>query len=342
MKRLLCLALCGLLLFCSAGCASDAPPPEIASLAPEEAQRLVVYTSHKEEVYGPIVKEFEERTGIWVQVVTGGSTELLEQIAGEAETPVCDVMFGGGVESLMSYEDCFEPYTCSGAGLLKPGLRPEGDLWTPFSSLPIVLIYNTKLVADGMVTGWADLLDARWRGRIAFADPSVSGSSYTALLTMLSCFQGDDWELLERFVENLGGTVLEDSGDVVAAVAAGTASLGVTLEQTALKELAQDSDIAIVYPEEGTSNLPDGTALIKGAAHAENAKAFLEFTQSRDVQQLVVSDFARRSVRLDVEDRDSMKPEAELRFIAYDVAWASALQGEFMERWAALCREDAA
>lgn len=55
--------------------------------APDDAMRLVVYTAHKEEVYQPIVEEFERRTGVWVQVVSGGTTELLERIAAEAEAP---------------------------------------------------------------------------------------------------------------------------------------------------------------------------------------------------------------------------------------------------------------
>ena len=146
--------------------------------------------------------------------------------------------------------------------------------------------------------------------------------------------------MLEQFLENLDGTVLEDSGDVTAAVAVGTASLGITLEQTALKEQAQGADIAIVYPREGTSNLPDGTALVAGAPHGENARVFLEFTQSRDVQELVVNDFFRRSVRVDVADSETMLPESELRSIAYDVVRASELKEEFLERWAALCREE--
>lgn len=37
--------------------------------------------------------------------------------------------------------------------------------------------------------------------------------------------------------------------------------------------------------------MPDGSALIAGAPHGENAKAFLEFVQSYDVQELVVSQF---------------------------------------------------
>ena len=45
------------------GCAGGEAHPS-PDFAPEEGGRLVVYTSHKEEVWWPIVKEFEERTGI--------------------------------------------------------------------------------------------------------------------------------------------------------------------------------------------------------------------------------------------------------------------------------------
>lgn len=173
-RRCLILALTALLL---TGCAGS-PGQSAAALAPAESDRVVIYTSHKEEVYGPIVKEFEARTGIWAEVVTGGTNELLARIAGEADAPVCDVIFGGGVESLTAYERYFQPYACAEADLIRPGLRPADDLWTPFSSLPVVLIYNTKLVSPGELTGWESLLSGRWSGSIALADPTVSGSSY--------------------------------------------------------------------------------------------------------------------------------------------------------------------
>jgi len=208
------------LLFLS-GCGTQ-PDVSVSSFAPAEEDRVVIYTSHKEEVYGPIVKEFEERTGIWAEVVTGGTNELLTRIAGESELPVCDVIFGGGVESLTAYEDCFEPYACTEADRIRPSLRPRDNLWTPFSSLPVVLIYNTKLVSPGELTSWADLLSGQWTGKIALADPTVSGSSYTAVLTMLSIIPGNDWALLGNLVAELDGHILPDSGDVVSAVADGS------------------------------------------------------------------------------------------------------------------------
>ena len=74
MKRLLLLFLAAVLLLC--GCSA----PQVQDFAPDEAERLVIYTSHKKDVWWPIVREFEARTGIWVQVVQGGTNELLEQL----------------------------------------------------------------------------------------------------------------------------------------------------------------------------------------------------------------------------------------------------------------------
>lgn len=332
--RRVALCLLSTLILLLSGCVPQEETPSLDGFAPTFEDRLTIYTPHKEEVYGPIVKEFEERTGIWVEVITAGSNELLEQIRSEADDPQCDVMFGGGAESLQLFEDCFEPYACSEADLLGPGLRREGDPWTPFSALPVVLIYNTRLVSPGELTGWEDLLSPQWKGRIAFADPAVSGSSYTAAITLMFALPGDPWDNLERLEAALAGNILSDSGDVVAAVESGRCPVGVTLEETALKNLARGANIAIVYPVEGTSNLPDGTALIKGAPHPDNAKLFLEFAQSADVQALVVSDFARRSVRTDVADREDLPDTEDFSIIDYDITWAAEHKEDFLARWA--------
>ena len=92
----------------------------------QEENKLVVYTSHKEEVYEPIIKEFEERTGIWVELHTGGTSELLEEIAEGNGEFTCDIMFGGGIESYSAYSDYFKPYVCSRNNSIKKRLEVRG------------------------------------------------------------------------------------------------------------------------------------------------------------------------------------------------------------------------
>ena len=315
------------------GCAGKtAGVPPVA--APAEDERLVIYTSHKEEVWRPIVREFEERTGIWVDVVTGGSNELLERIKWEADAPGADVMFGGGVESLESYAEYFSPYVCAEHDKLAQTYCGEDNRWTPFSALPVVLIYNPKLVAPGELTGWESLLSEEFRGRIAFADPAVSGSCYTALVTMLCALDAPQEETLRRFAENLDGRLLSGSGAILDSVADGTDRVGITLEETARKRIAAGENLRMVYPVEGTSAVPDGCAVIRGAMHEKNAQKFIDFAVSRDVQSLLQEEeFSRRCVRTDIEPSAQLVRLDKLTLVDYDVAWASSEHEAILERW---------
>ena len=59
MRRCCLLLVCLLLL---TGC-GRADTQDVSSFAPAEGDRLVIFTSHKETIYEPILKEFEQRTG---------------------------------------------------------------------------------------------------------------------------------------------------------------------------------------------------------------------------------------------------------------------------------------
>ena len=325
MKRIAAgiLALCSLL---TAGCGRAGYSG--GSFAPDEEQRLVIYTSHKKEVYQPLIREFEQRTGIWVELKTGGSTELLELIA-QGGTD-CDLRLGGGADSLSAYAGCFSPYRSIYEEDIDPGYRSADGSYSPFSALPVVLIYNTKLVRMNPPTGFASLLDPAWRGKIAFADPAVSGSSYTALCTLLQALPGDTEENLRSFGANLKGELLSSSGEVIGAVAEGSCYIGVTLEETAMKGIAAGYDIAIVYPEEGTSALPDGAAVVAGCAHEDNARRFIDFMLGPDVQQLLPEKFYRHSV---LASSDSLEA---VQLIDYDLDWASREQKKLLSVWGEL------
>lgn len=315
------------------GCASPAATSYESSGVPED-KKLIVYTSHKEEVYGPIVKEFEERTGIWVQVRAGGTTELLEAISQENGKDSCDVMFGGGVESYDAYREYFEPYKCRYSELLDDTYLSPDNSWTVFTELPIVFIYNNKLVdKDDAPASWQSLLDDHWKGKIAFADPGKSGTSYTALATMIQVLDLDVETVMRAFTDALDGNVSAGSGEVVSEVASGTRLVGITLEEAARKRIAQGADIAMIYPLEGTSAVPDGCALVKGARHVDNAKLFIDFTVSDDVQQLAVEQFLRRTVRTDLA-QDEMAQG--MNIMDFDLEWGSSHQEEILKLWTEL------
>ncbi len=57
----------------------------------------------------------------------------------------------------------------------------------------------------------------------------------------------------------------------------------------------------------------------EGAPHPDNAKLFLDFAVSYDVQQLLQTDFYRRSVRSDVRPASQLPELSAIRQVAYDV-----------------------
>lgn len=320
--------LCPLLLFLTACGQTAAPLP----YAPAEEDRLILYTSHMEEVYGPIVKEFEERTGVWVQVETGGTEALLSRVAAEGETTRCDLFFGGGVDSLQSCAPFFEPYTSPLQETVQPAFRCEDGTWTAFSALPVVLIYNPVLVRSNPPESWASLLDPAWRGKIAFASPEVSGSGYTALAALLQVLPGDEEALLAAFVQNLDGQILEGSSQVTGAVAGGFSYIGVTLEDTALRAIANGRDLALLCPEEGSCILPDGMAVVAGCAHRDNARRFIDFALGEDVQRYLTEHCFRRSVRTDLGQAGEPLPS-----FGYNAARAGEQREDLLNQWRALC-----
>ena len=322
------------------GCANKTSSlAETAQWQIPEENRLIVYTSHKEDVYAPVVKEFEERTGIFVEVKQGGTLELFNQIAQEAGCGTCDVMFGGGIDNFTAYEEYLEAYEVAEVQMIDENYRCPNHKWTTFSVIPIVFIYNTKLVdAYDAPEAWKEFQTSRWKGKVAFADPAGSGSSYTALCTMIQALDADEESIISNFVDVLDGYVSESSSAVLEEVNNGSKLVGITLEETAKKEMAKGADIAITYPQDGTSAIPDATAIIKGAPHLENAQKFLDFTVSEDVQTLLNEKMYRESVRIDKKGEKDTGEETK-KVIDYDIAWVVEKKDSLLRKWVLLQKD---
>ena len=130
--KILCLLLA--VIIAATSCGTETSDTSVLQYAPKEEDRLVVYTSHKEEVYWPIIKEFEERTGIWVEVVSGGTNELLTRQSGCIWGLLCPLLLPGlGAAGLhhalhrRALDSLFRP--SGGADLQhKAGLSRSADL----------------------------------------------------------------------------------------------------------------------------------------------------------------------------------------------------------------------
>ena len=320
-----------LCLFCTAVLSSCQSGPETAPMP--AVPDLVLYTAQEEEIYEPIIKEFEERTNLMVKVERGSSEEMTGRLEYEEERPDWDVVFGVGIETLEQSKEHWQVYKSPEAAFITESFQCEDNRWTSFSALPLVIMYNTNVVTyRELPVGWNSLLEPRWKGRIAFVDPRRSDVYSAALVTAVHTWEkrGD---YLEQFMENLEYGTLNSMQEVNAGILDGWYSLGVTMEESAQALLSEGADVDYIYPQEGTTALPDGTAIVKGCSNPDAARQFLDFTVSRDTQRILVSDLNRRSVRSDVPPLPGLSPIGRLPLIEMDLEELTREKKDVLARW---------
>ncbi|MBC8547644.1 extracellular solute-binding protein [Clostridiaceae bacterium NSJ-31] len=344
LKRWLCAAMAALLVVCSAGCgqkpddeaepANAGPSSSESSEEPEE-DLLVIYSPLPQEVLEAAVSGFEAETGVEVETVRDSVDQLIGRISAQGDKPQADLLFGGGAEVVRQFEDLFTPYETEESEALDPLFTADDNLYTPLTPMPIVLMYSKEQTTRAPA-GWTALVNSAYNGWIAFADPSKSGTSYTALCVMdQSPDTGEDY--VERFAENLDGKMCSSIAEVYARLADGTFAAGVTLENSVQKylEAGYENAVGVSYPQEGTTAAVEVSAVVKGAPHEELAQQFIDYVSGEEFQKKLTGQFELRTARSDLDDPEGLTPRSEIKFIEYSVPAAVDGRAALLERFAA-------
>ena len=302
---------------------------------------LTIYTPHPLDFFSPLVGEFEQRYGIKVNVVTAGTGELLAQIEEQKSKPTADIIWGGSLPIMLPHVDKFENYQSINEKYFADEFKNKEGCLTRFSIVPSVLMINKRLIGEIRVRGYADLLNTDLRGRIACANPAKSSSALSHLATMLYAMgegkPDGGWNFVGKLCDNLNGKLLDSSADVYDGVANGKYAVGLTFEEAALDYMAKGYPVDIVYMKEGTLLMPDTIAIIKDAPHIANARKFIDYLSSKDIQALITAMYNRRSVRTDVVSKPeliSLNLISKLEFRDTDIARSITIwQKHFMSSY---------
>jgi len=306
--------------------------------ASSASKEVTVYVAHNADQYNAAIKEFQELTGIEVLAVSMGTGDCLQRIAAESARPLCDVMWGGTTESLEAYKQYFQPYVSKEDAFIPAEFKAKDKLWIGESQQPAVIMYNKSLVSGSDVpTEWADLLNPKWKGKIASANPASSGSAYTLICNMVMAkSRNKNYEEGWKFIEQLAGNLIISGGSssVYRGVANGEYPLGLTLEQLAYVYVkANPNTVGMIYPKDGSSNVPDGVAMVKNCPNPENAAKFIDFLLGKQCQKVMSDDFGRRTVRTDLPQPAGLPDLKSIYFLDYDFTWAGTGKEAVVARW---------
>jgi iron(III) transport system substrate-binding protein len=200
--------------------------------------------------------------------------------------------------------------------------------WVAMRETGIAPMYNTRLVAkDALPKTWKELIEPKWKGRIAISDPNRAGSSFSHLYAMWKMYGAD---YLDKFARN-DLFVAGDGSATRDAVANGERDLAPVSEYDAFEFRKEGRPVDVVWVEDGTIMVPAPLAVVKGSPNSENAMALAQYMLSREGQELIAGLIQTWSARRDVKPPDGKPDLDSLKLATFDWEKAAAEKGQVLD-----------
>jgi iron(III) transport system substrate-binding protein len=288
----------------------------------QATKKLVVYTSNDSTLNDLVFAAFRSETGIEVEPVAAGSGVVMRRLQAEKARPLGDIVWGVSRSLLQTNKALFEPYVSKNRDATPAEFRDPDNLWIGNNLHLLVILQNTKIVpeAEGPKS-WADLLDPKWKGKIAFTDPANSGSAYATVTMLVDLWGGGEagWKKVAALFKNM--KVLNRSSLVFQGVGNGEYPLGISLEYAGPLWAQGGAPVKVIYPADGTTASMEGVAVIKGGPNTENAKIFVDYINRKDVREMILKATFRRPTRSDLDLTalpGGMPPLSQVKLVNYD------------------------
>ena len=281
---------------------------------------LVVYSGRSEELVGPLFEQFEERSGVDVQVRYGETAELAATILEEGENSPADLFFAQDPGALGALDDEGRLTKLPEGVLDRVPSRfkaDDGD-WVGTSGRARVVAYNTEELTEGeLPDSILDFEDPEWEGRIGWAP---TNGSFQAFVTALRVLEGEDRarEWLEGVQAN-DPFVYPDNLSAVEGVASGEVQVAFVNHYYLFQvkeERGDDLPAANYYPgggDPGALVLAAGAGVLDTAENPEAGREFLEFALSGEAQQYFADETYEYPLVEGVEINEELPPLSEVQ-----------------------------
>jgi iron(III) transport system substrate-binding protein len=240
---------------------------------------VVVYASQDQVYAEPVLRLFEQETGITTQTVFDSeavkTVGLVQRLLAEVERPQCDVFWSN--EELRTHQ------------LASRQVLRLTNGWAAFGYRSRRLIINTNLFpGSSFPHRVSDLTNQLWRGKISLAYP-LFGSTATHFLALRHHWGPAAWEPWCRALASNNPFLEAGNSHVPARLARGEAWIGLTDSDDV--DAARRGGLAVghVLPvSEESLLIRNSVAVIRNAPHPQSAQRLFQFLQRPDIQQQLV------------------------------------------------------
>ncbi len=316
----------------------------IAGCGQKDTNEVVVYVSEDQVFSGPILRDFEEDTGVRVMAVydteeTKG-TGVMNRLIAEKNNPQADVYWANEPirAIVLKQKGISEKYFSSNAEGISTTFKGPKGYWTGFSARARVLIISPEEETPSSIFAYTD---ERWRNKGVVANP-LFGTT-TSWISALFTIWGEDKarDFMEKMKQN-GTKISTSNGESTMLVANKEFVFSLVDSDDATNAIRDGSPVRQVYPDQaegelGCLVLPNAAVLIKGGPNSENGKKFIDYVLSpKTERKLAFADCAQIPLHKGVETPDDVINIEELKSMKVDFeAVAGTLQKiqPYLKEW---------
>jgi iron(III) transport system substrate-binding protein len=286
-------ALLAALLFAVAAEAADSAAFQALVKAAQQEGSVVLDGPPLDKAREAITQQFAKTYGISMTYISSGGPKSAPRIRAEraADRYLLDVFVTGADTAMFTvlpsgWVDPIEPALVD-PRVTDAGSWRDGHLWFAdpghkmlrlFAYVTPTLAINTKLVKPGEIGRYADLLDAKWRGKIIAKDPTVTGAAGSLISYLYLTFGGD---YVAKLYKEQKPFISRDTRQAGQALANGNYPiwLGVDMHETLhFRQLGYP--VEFVFPSDGPRIVSGGwgfVGLMNKAPHPNAAKLLVNW-----------------------------------------------------------------
>jgi iron(III) transport system substrate-binding protein len=208
--------------------------------------------------------------------------------------------------------------------------------WTGMDAFVSAICFN-RVVAQqrGLPrpTTWADLLNPAFRGQVAMPNPASSGTGFLTIAGWMgSKGEAPAWEFMTRLHENI--QVYTHSGSAPCNNAArGEYAVGLSFDMRSVALRNQGAPIDVIVPTDGVGFDLEATAILRGTRNLEAARRLVDWTVSREANELYGRFFALVAHPDVTPSVQNYPAEFAQRLVNQDFAAMAARRDEILREW---------
>jgi iron(III) transport system substrate-binding protein len=310
---------------------------ELYKAAQKEGE-LTWYTAHSHDVtMQAIGRGFEAKyPGIKVNVVRTTAQIAFQRVSQEVKAGAMQVdVFSStdiGHYVYLKSKGLLEKYVPENASKVfdvYKGLDPDGYYFVTSAGMIGIGFNSSKLKEADAPKNWPDLLDPKWKNKIAVGHPGFSGYVGTWTVMMRKLY---GWQFFEKLAKNdpqIGRSI----NDAVTMLNAGERIVAGTGEHgSILDSVKKGNPLGVIYPVDGTVLILAPSGIMKGARHPNASKLYMEYLMDVEASKIWTEHFGE-SMRPEVPPAKGAKAARDLKTIRPTVEEITKGVPEVIRQW---------